>query len=83
MFFRLGTAHAYVIRFVRLWCLSEARLSWWTEESAKSNTDPLAWDESSDVWSLACIAMEMYTGEMLFPAHDNLEHLAMMEGRVA
>ena len=23
--------------------------------------------------------MELYTGEMLFPTHDNIEHLAMIE----
>ena len=26
-----------------------------------------------------CIISELYTGEMLFPTHDNIEHLAMIE----
>jgi dual-specificity kinase len=37
------------------------------------------WDEKSDVWSLACIFSELYTGELLFPTHDNKEHLAMIQ----
>lgn len=39
----------------------------------------LGWDERSDIWSLGCIFMEMYTGELLFETHENLEHLALME----
>lgn len=39
----------------------------------------LGWDESSDLWSLGCILMELYTGELLFATHENLEHLALME----
>ena len=26
-----------------------------------------------------CILSELYTGEMLFPTHENIEHLAMIE----
>jgi len=37
------------------------------------------WDEKSDIWSLACIFAELYTGEMFFPTHENIEHLALME----
>lgn len=37
------------------------------------------WDEKSDVWSAGCVIAEMWTGELLFPAHANLEHLAMIE----
>lgn len=37
------------------------------------------WDEKSDIWSLACIFVELYSGELLFPTHDNYEHLAMMQ----
>ena len=33
----------------------------------------------SDIWSMACILVEMYTGEMFFATHENIEHLAMME----
>jgi len=39
----------------------------------------LGWNERSDVWSLGCIFMELYTGELLFGTHENLEHLALME----
>jgi len=39
----------------------------------------LGWNESSDLWSMGCIAMETYTGELLFRTHANLEHLALME----
>ena len=28
---------------------------------------------------MACIFIELYTGEMFFPTHENLEHLALME----
>jgi dual-specificity kinase len=37
------------------------------------------WDEKSDMWSVACVIAEMYTGELLFPTHANAEHLAMIE----
>ena len=37
------------------------------------------WNEKSDMWSIACVFAEMYTGELLFPAHANFEHLAMIE----
>lgn len=37
------------------------------------------WDMKSDIWSMACILAELYTGEMFFSTHENTEHLAMME----
>ncbi len=37
------------------------------------------WNEKSDVWSIACILVELYTGELFFPTHDNEEHLALIE----
>lgn len=43
----------------------------------------LGWDERSDNWSMGCILMELYTGELLFGTHENLEHLALMEKIVA
>jgi len=39
----------------------------------------LCWNESSDIWSLACILIEIYTGELFFDTHENLEHIAMIE----
>lgn len=36
---------------------------------------------SSDVWSLGCILVELYTGNLLFRTHEHLEHLAMMVRR--
>jgi len=39
----------------------------------------LGWDERSDIWSLGCILMELYSGELLFGTHENTEHLALME----
>ncbi|CAK9070332.1 unnamed protein product [Durusdinium trenchii] len=39
----------------------------------------LGWNELSDLWSVGCIVMELYTGELLFRTHESLEHLAMME----
>ena len=33
----------------------------------------------SDMWSLGCILAELYQGELLFPTHSNVEHLALME----
>jgi len=39
----------------------------------------IEWDMKSDIWSLACILIELYTGEMLFSVHEDLEHLAMIE----
>lgn len=39
----------------------------------------LGWSYPCDMWSVACILVEFYTGDALFQTHDNLEHLAMME----
>ena len=37
------------------------------------------WGTSSDIWSLGCILAELYTGDLLFGTHDNMEHLALMQ----
>jgi serine/threonine protein kinase len=39
----------------------------------------LGWEKPSDMWSVGCILAEMYTGDLLFGTHDNIEHLALME----
>lgn len=39
----------------------------------------IGWDMASDMWSLGCILMELYTGDVLFRTHEHLEHLAMIE----
>ena len=39
----------------------------------------LEWSFPSDIWSVGCILAELYTGELLFPTHNDGEHLAMME----
>lgn len=33
----------------------------------------------SDIWSMACILIELYTGELFFGTHENVEHLALIE----
>ena len=40
------------------------------------------WSMPSDVWSAGCILAELYQGDLLFPTHDNLEHLALIEHTV-
>ncbi|CAI2379661.1 unnamed protein product [Moneuplotes crassus] len=37
------------------------------------------WDHKSDIWSVACVLVELYTGELFFPAHHDIEHLCMIE----
>ena len=32
-----------------------------------------------DMWSLGCLLATLYTGDRLFPVHDEMEHLAAME----
>lgn len=39
----------------------------------------LGWNERSDLWSIGCIVMELYTGGLLFRTHESLEHLALIE----
>ncbi|KAH7314601.1 hypothetical protein KP509_21G010400 [Ceratopteris richardii] len=37
------------------------------------------WSYPCDIWSVACILVELCSGKVLFQTHENLEHLAMME----
>lgn len=39
----------------------------------------LGWSFPCDVWSIGCVLVELVTGESLYPIHENLEHMAMME----
>ncbi|KAK2591376.1 dual specificity protein kinase kns1, partial [Conoideocrella luteorostrata] len=39
----------------------------------------IGWSYPCDIWSIACILVELFTGDLLFGTHDNREHLAMME----
>lgn len=41
--------------------------------------ESIAWNEISDVWSIGCIICELIAGELFFPTHDDVEHLAMIE----
>ena len=41
--------------------------------------DCYKWDDRSDIWSIACILVELYTGELLFRTHNNQEHLSLIE----
>ncbi|CAD8075908.1 unnamed protein product [Paramecium sonneborni] len=37
------------------------------------------WNERSDIWCIACVLLELYTGELYFQNKDDLEHIAMIE----
>lgn len=39
----------------------------------------LGWDEVSDLWSIGCILMELYTGRQLFETHAEIEHMALIQ----
>lgn len=39
----------------------------------------LEWTSACDMWSIACVLVELCTGRVLFETRDNLEHLHMMQ----
>ncbi|RKP03976.1 hypothetical protein CXG81DRAFT_6952, partial [Caulochytrium protostelioides] len=39
----------------------------------------LGWSFPCDIWSLGCILVELFTGETLFPSHNNIHHLHLMQ----
>jgi dual-specificity kinase len=39
----------------------------------------MGWSYPCDIWSIACILIQLYTGDAIFQTHENREHLAMME----
>ncbi|CAJ1340239.1 unnamed protein product [Effrenium voratum] len=39
----------------------------------------LDWGCAADLWSLGCLLATVYTGERLFPVHDEMEHLGAVE----
>ncbi|EKX45219.1 hypothetical protein GUITHDRAFT_139140 [Guillardia theta CCMP2712] len=42
----------------------------------------LSWNFPCDMWSVGCILLELYEGQLTFNTHDTLQHLAMIQ-RVA
>lgn len=39
----------------------------------------MGWTYPCDMWSVACILLQLYTGDAVFQTRENREHLAMME----
>ena len=37
------------------------------------------WNAKSDMWSVGCILFELYCGEILFPTHEDEEHICLIE----
>jgi len=41
--------------------------------------DCITWDHSNDIWSIGCIIVEIYSGELFFETHESYEHMAMIQ----
>lgn len=39
----------------------------------------LSWSYPCDIWSIGCTLIELFTGNNLFPMHEDTEHLVRME----
>lgn len=39
----------------------------------------VGWSYATDIWSVGCILAELFTGDLLFDTHNDLEHLALIE----
>lgn len=37
------------------------------------------WGKPSDVWSIGCVALEIYTGDIFFNTNCNKEHIGLIE----
>jgi len=37
------------------------------------------WSHESDVWSIGCILLELFSGDLFFETHETYEHLAMID----
>jgi hypothetical protein len=37
------------------------------------------WDQKSDLWSVACVLLELYSGKLLFDTSDTYEHLLLIQ----
>jgi serine/threonine protein kinase len=42
----------------------------------------MPWSYKADVWSIACIFVEIFHGARLFEVHEDIDHLAMFERRI-
>lgn len=43
----------------------------------------IGWSFPADIWSVGCILVELYHGNVIFQTHENREHLAMIEKSIA
>jgi len=50
-----------------------------TRNNKEIHIESVEWDEKSDIWSVACILVELYSGEPLFNARNDEEHKEMIE----